>query len=262
VDLIETLTQKPVAIVAAHPDDETAGAGGLLPRMSNPLIVTITNGGPRNSEYALAAGYQWNDDYVKARRQELLNALEVAGVRETQSRMLGVYDQEASLHMVDIARRVVEMLSEAGVGAVLTHPYEGGHPDHDAAAFAVHAACALLTAPPRIYEFTSYHAASASGGMEVGHFLPGEEHGQTITLTEKERERKSRMIECFATQAQMLSRFPIDMERFRGAPVYDFTQPPHTGKLFYENFEWGMEGDRWRALAEDAMESLGLSGVL
>ena len=34
--------------------------------------------------------------------------------------------------------------------------------------------------------------------------------------------------------------FPIAIERFRPAPDYDFTQPPHEGRLFYENYDWGM----------------------
>lgn len=46
--------------------------------------------------------------------------------------------------------------------------------------------------------------------------------------------------------------FPIDVERFREAPEYDFTQPPHEGRLHYEYFDWGMTGDRWRSLASEA----------
>jgi len=48
------------------------------------------------------------------------------------------------------------------------------------------------------------------------------------------------------------------MERFRAAPVYDFTQAPHPGKLFYENFDWGMTGERWRDLAAEALNELGM----
>jgi hypothetical protein len=53
-----------------------------------------------------------------------------------------------------------------------------------------------------------------------------------------------------------------EVERFRPAPAYDFTAPPHEGKLFYECFDWGMNGARFRELAAGAMEELGLRGRL
>jgi hypothetical protein len=35
----------------------------------------------------------------------------------------------------------------------------------------------------------------------------------------------------------------------RPAPLYDFTKPPHAGKLWYESLGWSMTGRRWRELA-------------
>jgi hypothetical protein len=45
-------------------------------------------------------------------------------------------------------------------------------------------------------------------------------------------------------------------------PEYDFTVPPHPGKLHYEKFDWGVDGDRWRALASVALERLQISGPI
>jgi N-acetylglucosamine malate deacetylase 2 len=59
----------------------------------------------------------------------------------------------------------------------------------------------------------------------------------------------------------MLRRVPLDVERFRPAPVYSFTEPPHPGKLFYENFDWGMTAERWRRLAAEALEELVVAGT-
>ncbi len=260
MSLEDALTRSPLVLVVAHPDDETVGAGGLLSRLEDPFLIHVTDGAPRNLAYARAAGFEAGEDYALARGAELLNALRLAGVSPRQTYALGIADQEASLDMSGLTHRLAEVFGRLQRGTILTHPYEGGHPDHDATAFAVHAACALLPAAPEIFEFTSYHASG--GGIETGRFLIGAEPGEAIRLSNREIERKRQMMECFATQIQVLRQFPIDVERFRPAPAYDFTQPPHPGRLFYENFDWGMTGDRWRELAAQSLRHLGTAAIL
>ncbi len=46
------------------------------------------------------------------------------------------------------------------------------------------------------------------------------------------------MLACFRTQAAILSHFDRQAERFRPAPAYDFTAPPHPGPLNYEDWGW------------------------
>ena len=46
---------------------------------------------------------------------------------------------------------------------------------------------------------------------------------------------------------------PEYVEAFRVAPEYDFTQPPHPGVLFYEQFKIGMTWREWRAHADAAL---------
>jgi N-acetylglucosamine malate deacetylase 2 len=259
----ERLKVRRVLVVAAHPDDETIGCGGLLGRLREPVILHVTDGAPRNLAHARAAGFELREDYALARRMELRNALELVGIRQEQMRSLEIPDQDASLDLTGLASRIADVLRQTRPGAVLTHSYEGGHPDHDATAFAVHAACALVEAAPDIYEFTSYHAAyrARDDGMEMGQFLIESEPGEAVQLTNHERERKRQMVDCFGTQLEMLRQFPLDVERFRPAPVYSFTEPPHPGKLFYENFDWGITGKRWRTLAAEALQQLVAAGA-
>jgi N-acetylglucosamine malate deacetylase 2 len=253
----EALASRSVVIVAAHPDDETIGAGGLLPRLHHPVVVTITDGAPRNPADAERAGCSTREDYARLRRDELLGALDVAGVGAGQVRALNIVDQEASLEMAYVTLHLVDILRELHPAAILTHPYEGGHPDHDATAFAVHAACARVASPPEVFEFTSYHSGADAAAMEVGQFLPNSDHGEPVVLPEESRDVKCRMISCFASQLHMLRHFPVDVERYRPAPAYDFTSAPHAGRLFYENFDWGVTGERWRRLAGEALRTLG-----
>jgi LmbE family N-acetylglucosaminyl deacetylase len=151
---------------------------------------------------------------------------------------------------------------------VLTHPYEGGHPDHDATAFAVHLARELMSAaPPVVLEFTSYHLSG--DGIATGAFLPAgvtasaeNPPAAALALALEERERKRRMIACFASQAETLAQFPVgEVERFRVAPAYDFTRAPHDGTLHYERFDWGCTGEEWRARAAVALDALGVREV-
>lgn len=238
-------------VVAAHPDDETIGLGGSLARLASPVIVHVTGGSPEDLADARAAGFYTRDEYACARRGELLCALALAGIPADRTCELAIPDQGAALRMGEIAVRLRELFDRLRPALVFTHPYEGGHPDHDATAFAVHAACRMAAGPLSIVEFTSYH--DRGGAMESGRFLPGGTETVEAPLDAAARRMKRRMFDCFATQRRVLENFSIDVERFRLAPEYDFTLPPHAGTLYYERFEWGMTGERFRALARQAL---------
>lgn len=64
-----------VAVVGAHPDDETIGAGAQLARLRRLTLVHVTDGAPRNGRDAAAAGFADPRAYAEARRAELDAAL-------------------------------------------------------------------------------------------------------------------------------------------------------------------------------------------
>lgn len=257
---LEFLRTHRTMLIAAHPDDETVGAGALLAELADPSIVHVTGGSPANSADARAAGCATAAEYAAVRRHELLAALRLGGIGPERTRELGLRDQEAALDMAKLARRLRELFEETRAAAVLTHAYEGGHPDHDATAFAVHAACATMASPPRIVEFACYHGLN--GWMEPGHFLPdGPEVLETV-LAEDARARRRAMLECFVTQRETLRIFSAGVERFRAAPRYCFTLPPHAETLNYERYDWRMTGARFRELAREALAELGLEDGL
>ncbi|MCU7495057.1 MAG: PIG-L family deacetylase [Ignavibacteria bacterium] len=247
------------AIIAAHPDDEVIGASSRLPLLKNVYIVHTTDGAPRNMLDARASGFHNLSDYAAARRKELFSALEIAGVPPNRCLELGFKDQEASFNLIELSKRLEELLRELRPEIILTHAYEGGHPDHDSTAFAVHTACASIYgkgfAPPLIVEFTSYH--DSRGSIVTSEFLSGiEARTCTILLSEEEKAIKKRMVDCFVTQKNVLTLFKTEKEAFRFAPAYDFIKPPHEGTLYYEHFDWGIDGKSWRRLAAEALELL------
>jgi LmbE family N-acetylglucosaminyl deacetylase len=251
-------------ILAAHPDDETIAVAGHLMRLASRVVVVhLTDGAPLDGRDAAAAGYTSRIAYAFARRQELMKALAIAGVASIHVVSLGIVDQQTSFAMADIARRVVSLVTTVRPSVVITHAYEGGHPDHDTAAFAARGAEQLLRRigreVPALLEFPSYRADA--DGVAFGSFLadPGT-HALDLPLSFEQSERRERMLAAFVTQQRVLAPFHgRTHETFRVAPSYDFQQPPHAGVLHYERFDWGMTGPRWRQLAGNALDALGLA---
>jgi LmbE family N-acetylglucosaminyl deacetylase len=263
--ILETLAEgrafdRGVMIIVAHPDDETIGMGAQLCRFQHALLLQITDGAPRDGSDAAAHGFSTIADYAFARRVELRAALEAGRAERVRTEFVGIPDQEACLSLVTLTKRILRRLQQEAPEAIFIQPYEGGHPDHDAAAFAVQSAARLLAAegslPPAVIEMTAYHAEGPR--FVTGTFLPADRPVTTIELGSADQLRKRRMIDCFTSQRDLLAGFTTEVERFREAPQYDFTHPPHPGELHYEKLGWRITGDVWRRHAQLALEALGL----
>ena len=255
-----------VIIVAAHPDDETIGMGAQLCRLDDALLVHVTDGAPRDGEDMARYGFVRPEDYAAARRAELMNALETGGARAVQTTAFDIPDKQAYAQLAGLARRVAQLLRTEKPAAVFTHAYEGGHPDHDAAAFAVHAACRMLgeSGVPAVIEMALYHRRDGRPIIREFLEISSPRLGPdtciaALPLSAAEKRRKQQMIDCFATQRWLLADFPLDYERLRLAPTYDFSKPPHEGVLHYETFGWGTTGAHWRQRAAAALSELGLA---
>lgn len=253
---LEAAAPPPTLVVVAHPDDETIGAGAQLGRLGALTLVHLTDGAPRDPWFWRAAGVDSRAALAALRAAELDAALARGGVGGERV-ALGLSDQEAALQLVEVTLALANLLRRVRPAVVLTHPYEGGHPDHDAAAFAVAHAVALA-GPPRaaIVEMAFYH--DTGGALATGRFLPNGPAATVVPLAAATRARKRAMLDAFASQQAVLARFPLDAEHFRVAPLYDFSQPPHAGTLHYERFGWALTGARFCALAAAAAASAAL----
>ena len=257
--------------VVAHSDDETIGAGILLSRLADVRVLHLTNSAPRDERFIRDRFAGTREEYERTRRQELEAAMELAGIApERLLRLEGVADQEAVQVLPRLARELAGLFRQLRTEVVLTHAYEGGHPDHDAAAVAVRTAAELIRrgkgTPPEIVEMALYHArpGGARPGADepaVQELLPPSETAEILELSSEERALKERMLDCFASQKDLLTLFrPPVREVFRPAPRIDISRPPHEGRLQSESWDFSIDGASWRDLARDAVEELEMPG--
>jgi N-acetylglucosamine malate deacetylase 2 len=260
----ETLDCRDVMIVVAHPDDETIALGGQLRRMEGVRLLLMTDGAPLNMTDARAGGFATCEAYGRARRGEMETALAMAGVKRDALITFGLPDQSLASHLAELAERLANLLHEIGVATVLTHAYEGGHPDHDATAFIVRAACLLVERrdlpAPVVYEFPLYHARH--GQMVAQEFAPGGSVEYAIALDEEAAEIKQRMLAAYSTQQRTLASFAAKTERFRPALPCDFGELPNGGDVLYSQYEWGLKPADWPGLIEKARMEMDLPRCL
>ena len=227
-------------LILAHADDEVIGAASLLLREpADCFLFYLTDSAPDNPYFLERAGFATREAYREQRHAELFAALELAGVERRQVVILPVPDQQAARHVGASVAAVREVIDELQPERVFTHAYEGGHPDHDAAAV-VASRCGHRA----IFEMPYYHAAR--GRMEAGDFVSSNGTEQEWTLTLSEEEAKQRLWDQFVSQRHVFARFRRGVERYRPQPAYDFDSPPHARPLYYETRPVGWNFEQWR----------------
>jgi N-acetylglucosamine malate deacetylase 2 len=251
-------------VVVAHPDDETIALGARLSRFKTARFIHVTDGAPRNQFDSSSHGFRNLDEYREARRRELHRALGLAEIPNDRLLCFGIPDQEVGFHLDEITRSLACLVEHWQPEVIVSHPYEGGHPDHDACAFAVHRAAAIAAIERErsvlIVEGAFYHLAA--NGIRTESFLPSAQEVEQVAycLNPEEQRRKRDLLACFATQRETLKLFPLVTERFRTAPQYDFSSPPQQPTL-YDQRDWGMTSARFCGLVREAEQSLQSKGV-
>jgi N-acetylglucosamine malate deacetylase 2 len=247
----------PVAIVVAHPDDETIGMGGRILCFETLTLIHATNGAPNWPAWIQKTGFDSAEAYSAARFSELDQALRITGARPFGRVRYDYTDGDLVFHLVELTERLQVQLR--GVNAVITHAYEGGHPDHDACAFAVQYATRRLAEsgikPLQRMEFASYF--SLKQRLHAGSFWPDQHNpGYIARLTRNQRRLKKEALKTFTTQQSVLKPFGVRREMYRHAPYYDFRSPAPPGTWLYDANEWPITGRDWLGHAGRALDQL------
>src|SRR5262245_61029335 len=246
-------------LLSAHPDDEVIGAAWILLSGQPLAVAELTDGVPVDRRWWSDAACSADGAYRAQRRSESEDALAVAGLPPSALHRLGGRDLAAIDEAPRLVRALAALLDRVRPARLCTHAYEGGHPDHDTAALVGRAAVSLASVAPDLWEMTSYHLGPGGApAAATGRFQCADMPEELRVLSPTKQEAKLKMFAAHRTQAGVLRRFPIDVERQRPAPRYDFTRPPHPGELDYERLGWG-EGTVWRRKAAEALKRLELA---
>ena len=225
---------KRLLVLVAHPDDEALGCGILLQRNSNATVVIATDGAPQDPFFWKRYGSR--EFYARMRRLEAEKSLQTAGIRDCH--FFGIRDQQLFRALPQMLTHLRELLREKPVEAIVSHAYEGGHPDHDSCAFLATVLGEELRIP--VFEFPLYRRRAAD--LLTQTFLPAETDPdiRAIAGTSVELSRKQQMVQAHESQTESLAIFDFASEAFRPMPIYDFSMPPHLGKTNYEQWGWSM----------------------
>ncbi len=249
--------------VFAHPDDEAIAVGSRLAGFAQSLFLQATDGAPRDNADGSCLGFS-REEYRAARQQELLEAMCIGGLPTPRHLCLEYADKEAALNLVALTEAVLDHIQAERPSLIFTHPYEGGHADHDACCFAVHTAVARLRLEDRsvpLIAESPFYFRRADGGLQTGLF-PANAGTPSChyQLTAGQQRLKQAVFSAFQTQAAVLRIFPTNQETYRIAPDYRFTEPPHEGPTWSETITPDLDARRFCELAAKAQQLLPRAG--
>jgi LmbE family N-acetylglucosaminyl deacetylase/SAM-dependent methyltransferase len=184
-----------LVLVAAHPDDETLGAGGLLATASDaelPIDVLLLTAGEASHPGSTTPG-----DLATLRVEETRAALALTAPAATLH-VVGLRDGHLDCHEDAIVEAIVEAIGEQGPTTLLAAPWRhDGHTDHEAAGRAAAVAAHRTDARLVEYPIWLWHWAAPDAAPWP--------RMSTLRLSGAVRARKSHAISVHRSQVAPLS---------------------------------------------------------
>ena len=219
-------------LIVAHQDDETIGCAFLLRKHASLHVSFCTDGGsPRTRPVWRALGMTRRSEYVATRRREAYAALR-SSAATFRVEFHQKEDGELVKSLQPLYAELSAILQEFGPDFLVTHAYEGGHPDHDCCSFITHQLSQEFSVP--VWEFPIYHRGPR--GVVAQQFLSPSPDMQYLFPDHDRLLYKSNMMAIYESQDMLgnLSVFdPARPEFYRAQPRYDYTQKPNPASTTY-----------------------------
>ena len=220
-------------ILIPHPDDEVVGccAAILRARQSGAAVfgAYLTTGVPARDVL-----WPWDrhghSQRVSLRRQEAHRAAELLGIEPLFFH--DVPTRQLRLNLGPVRELLLQHARRVHADSLWVPAYEGGHQDHDTANFVA----STISKDFAVWEFSEYNFAG--GKVRSQEFLAPKGTEQEFLLSEDEKRLKEKALALYASERGNLSYVRSEREVFRPLAAYDYSQPPHSGKLFYQRFQW------------------------
>lgn len=147
-----------LVVVAAHPDDEALGAGGLVATaVAHGIAVSVVCATDGEASHPFSPTVS-RHELARIRGDEARAALLELGVPEQHLLRLHLPDGGVSRHRTALTAALVRQVGTAGRRTVVAAPWrEDGHPDHEAAGHAAAAACRRTDATLWEYPLWFWH---------------------------------------------------------------------------------------------------------
>jgi N-acetylglucosamine malate deacetylase 2 len=225
-------------LLAAHPDDETIGCGGLLQRAAEALVVFAVDGAPPH--YGFEKNFSSLQRYSELRFHEAQRALtfipHCSFRRLANTDGVTFVDQHLFLGLPEAFTGLLQIARSFSPDVIVSHAFEGGHIDHDACHVLAARAGSVLGLP--LLEFPLYWQ-NERGTDIFQQFRESRNDELILRLSRQEILIKQSMLAEFQSQANLAAVFETEVERFRTAADEPITSAAWR-KYPFEN--------RWRQL--------------
>jgi LmbE family N-acetylglucosaminyl deacetylase len=141
--------------------------------------------------------------------------------------MLSIQDQTLHRFLEHAAVLVAQHIARHRPGAILSHAFEAGHPDHDSCALLAQWAGRRFSLP--VWEMPLYHKTSPSSPLVYQQFLHSDGNEVALFPAPEELQKKRMMLSMYRSQAAVIANFDGTREVFRPQHAYDFTVNPNPG---------------------------------
>jgi N-acetylglucosamine malate deacetylase 1 len=146
----------PTVILAAHPDDETLGCGGLIARRSHEgrrvVVVVITDGRALLKRFGIDRDPS-PAEVAQMRKEETRRAVDILSAGRAEILYLDIENERLVAEQADATRWVAALLGDLAPAELYVPSAFEGHAEHVAANQIARAACASTGACGSLFEY-------------------------------------------------------------------------------------------------------------